>query len=108
MTPSTSAAVAIGQWNDRARHHERYALDSKASLYGCAGGLSGYALNISTGGVRLLFETDAPAAAERVLSALDLTVVLEGACARSARVAWYRLVPGGIVVGLAFGDAGLL
>jgi hypothetical protein len=105
MTPSTSAAVAIGKWNDRARHHERHALDAKASLYGSAGGLSGYALNISAGGVRLLFETDAPSAAERVLSALDLSVALEGAEPRRARVAWYRLVPGGIVVGLAFGDA---
>jgi hypothetical protein len=105
MIPSAGAEVVVGKWSDRARHHERHALDAKASLYGGAGGLSGYALNISTGGVRLLFETDAPAAAERVLSAPDLSVAIEGAHPRRARVAWYRLVPGGIVVGIAFWDA---
>jgi len=91
-----------GKWTDRARMYERHALDARVSLYGSAGSLGGYALNISQGGIRLLFETDAPRAAERVLASPGLSVFIEGTAPRHVRVAWYRLVPGGLVVGLAF------
>ena len=79
----------------------RHGAAERVTLRSAQQELTGWALNVSRGGVRLIIEDPAPLGPVYMV-----TVGPDDGAPREARVVWVQEEPDGVIVGLEFVDAG--
>lgn len=102
MMESSTAALGHVVTPDCNRREARRPLDARVVVETAAGPLSGWSLNVSRGGVRVLVVHEDPVSIVAAFESRRVIVCIDGYGARPARLAWCEMCEGGALFGIAF------